>query len=69
MTNQREDDLDYDFGPAMQDAFQTRDQGDSMDKPSLQRFDDEGLPILSLYTFGTYPFHCTRERFVKCFLL
>jgi peroxin-5 len=53
MTSQR-DDLDYDFGAAMQDTFQTVDQGEFKDKSSLRRFDDEGLPILSPYVFGTY---------------
>jgi peroxin-5 len=51
MTRQREDDLDYDFDAAMQETFQTGDQGEFKDKSSLRRFDDEGLPILSPYVF------------------
>jgi hypothetical protein len=54
MSSQREDDLDYGFGTAMQDTFLAGDQGDSKEKSSLRMFDDEGLPILSPYVFGTY---------------
>ena len=57
MTSQREDDLDYDFGAAMQEAFQNGDHGDSQNKTSHQMFDDEGLPILTAYSFGEWKFH------------
>lgn len=50
MTSQREADLDYDFGAAMQEAFQSGDHGFE-NKTSHQAFDDEGLPILTAYSF------------------
>jgi hypothetical protein len=52
MTSFREDDLDYDFSAAMQEAFQSGDQSDFQNKSSHQRFDEEGLPILTAYSFG-----------------
>ena len=54
MAAQHEDDLDYDFGPAMQEAFQSGDFGNSQDHVPHQMFDEDGLPILSSYVFGTY---------------
>ena len=54
MTSQREADLDYDFGAAMQEAFQSGDHGDFQNPTSHQMFDDEGLPILTPYSFGKF---------------
>jgi peroxin-5 len=52
MTSQREDDLDYDFGAAMQEVFQSGDHGDTQNNTAHQMFDEEGLPILTVYSFG-----------------
>lgn len=52
MTSQREDDLEYDFDTAMQEAFQSGDHTDSQNGLSHQLFDEEGLPILTAYSFG-----------------
>jgi hypothetical protein len=54
MSSQREDDLDYDFGASMQEAFQAGDQGGFQDKIPHQMFDEEGLPILTPYSFGKF---------------
>lgn len=48
MSSEREDDVDYDFEGSMREAFQS---GQEPDQSSLQQFDDEGLPILTPYTF------------------
>ncbi|KZP17955.1 TPR-like protein [Athelia psychrophila] len=64
MGSQREDDLDYDFNGAMQDAFRA---GESADHSSQPAFDEDGYPILSPYTFETnnkhmpYPSESTRS--------
>jgi peroxin-5 len=51
MTSHREDDLDYDFDAAMQEAFQSGEHIDFQNQSSYPRF-EEGLPILSPYSFG-----------------
>ena len=53
MNANREDDLDYDFNGAMQDAFLSGDNADYTPVPS---FDEDGFPILSPYAFGEHIF-------------
>lgn len=56
MSSKRED-LDHDYGSEMQQAWESglgnyEDSGFTGDAPL--KFDDEGLPILSEYVFGTH---------------
>ena len=53
MTSQRED-LDFDYGGMMQNAWES--MGDSFETEPPVQFDDQGLPILGNYVFGA-PIH------------
>jgi peroxin-5 len=53
MSAQR-DDLDHDFGGAMKEAWESGvgDFSENIAEDKYFKFDSEGMPILSEYTFG-----------------
>ena len=63
MNSQRED-LDFDYGASMQNAWDGMNSADFSSEPPLQ-FDDQGIPTLGEYVFGTcslYASFCQPSR-------
>ena len=61
MMNAEREDLDFDYGKTMQDAWDDMNDSDYAVEPQIQ-FDEQGLPILEEYVFGACFPMSTRER-------
>ena len=60
MNSQRED-VDFAYGASMQSAWEGMNSSDFSSEPPLE-FDEQGIPTLDEYVFGTYSWYVLFPR-------